>query len=126
MKKIIARSGYSLPDGSSAGLRTKTTEDIANQDQLAASISGLNLHKIGVATYRIKDAQIRMFKNYLDNYIKECFSDVTFLYSNSISGGEELMDFLGLCSQNDVEGVMVFGSYDLQKEVAFCIAHKMY
>ena len=67
-----------------------------------------------------------MFKNYLDNYIKECFSDVTFLYSNSISGGEELMDFLELCSQNDVEGVMVFGSYDLQKEVAFCVAHKMY
>lgn len=49
-----------------------------------------------------------------------------FLYSNSISGGEELMDFLELCSQNDVEGVMVFGSHDLQKEVAFCVAHKMY
>ena len=108
------------------GCAGKTTEDIANQDQLAAEASGLTLHKIGVATYDIKDAQIRMFKNYLDNYIKECFSDVTFLYSNSISGGEELMDFLELCSQNDVEGVLVFGSYDLQKEVEFCAAHKMY
>ena len=108
------------------GCAGKTTEDIANQDQLAAEASGLTLHKIGVATYDIQDAQIRMFKNYLDGYIKECFSDVTFLYSNSISGGEELMDFLELCSQNDVEGVLVFGSYDLKKEVEFCAAHKMY
>ena len=59
------------------GCSGKTTEDIANQDQLAAEASGLTLHRIGVATYDIKDAQIRMFKNYLDNYIKECFSDVT-------------------------------------------------
>ncbi|MGM9661379.1 MAG: hypothetical protein ACI3WQ_12325 [Faecousia sp.] len=108
------------------GCTSKTTEDIANQDQLAASLSGLTLHKIGVATYDIKDAQIRMFKNYLDNYIKECFSDVTFLYSNSISGSEDLMDFLELCCENDVEGVLVFGSYDLQKEVEFCAAHGMY
>ena len=108
------------------GCAPKTTEDIAEQDQLAASLSDLTLHKIGVATYDIQDAQIRMFKNYLDNYIKECFSDVTFLYSNSISGSEELMDFLELCSQNDVEGVLVFGSYDLKKEVEFCAAHKMY
>lgn len=108
------------------GCAPKTTEDIAEQDQLAASLSGLTLHKIGVATYDIKDAQIQMFKNYLDNYIKECFSDVTFVYSNSISGGEDLMDFLELCSENDVEGVLVFGSYDLQKEVEFCAAHNMY
>ena len=127
MKKIIARAvGILCLMAVLLGCEPKTTEDIANQDQLAAEASGLTLHRIGVATYDIKDAQIRMFKNYLDNYIKECFSDVTFLYSNSISGGEELMDFLELCSQNDVEGVMVFGSHDLQKEVAFCVAHKMY
>ena len=76
------------------GCAPKTTEAIANQDQIQVELSGLTLHKIGVATYDIKDAQIRMFKNYLDNYIKECFSDVTFVYSNSISGGEDLMDFL--------------------------------
>ena len=127
MKKIIACAlGILCLLAALFGCSGKTTEDIANQDQLAAEASGLTLHRIGVATYDIKDAQIRMFKNYLDNYIKECFSDVTFLYSNSISGGEELMDFLELCSQNDVEGVLVFGSYDLKKEVEFCAAHKMY
>ena len=67
-----------------------------------------------------------MFKEYLDHYIGDCFPDVTFLYSESISGSEELMDFLELCAENGAEGVMVFGSYDLQKEVAFCAEHDMY
>lgn len=108
------------------GCAPKTAEAIANQDQIQAELSGLTLHKIGVATYDIKDAQVRMFKEYLDSYIKPCFPDVTFLYSDSISGGEELMDFLALCADNGVEGVMVFGSYDLKKEVEFCADHKMY
>lgn len=109
-----------------SGCGARSTEDIANQDEAQAEASGMRLHKIGVATYDIKDAQVMMFKDYLDNYIKACFADVTFLYSDSISGGEELMDFLALCAENGVEGVMVFGSYDLKKEVEFCAAHGMY
>lgn len=109
-----------------SGCAPKTTEDIANQDQAQAEASGLTIHKIGVATYDIQDAQVRMFKDYLDNYIKECFVDVTFLYSDSIAGGEELMEFLALCAENGAEGVMVFGSYDMEKEVEFCASHGMY
>lgn len=97
-----------------------------DRDQQEAEGSGLTLHKIGVATYNLKDAQIMMFKEYLDNYIKSCFSDVTFLYSAGISSSEGLMDFLALCAENDVEGVMLFGSYDLQKEVEFCAENGMY
>ena len=97
-----------------------------DRDQQEAEDSGLTLHKIGVATYNLKDAQIMMFKEYLDNYIKSCFPDVTFLYSAGISGSEGLMDFLALCAENDVEGVMLFGSYDLQKEVDFCAENGMY
>lgn len=78
MKKIVACAlAVACLLAALFGCSAKTTEDIANQDQLAAEASGLTLHRIGVATYDIKDAQIRMFKNYLDNYIKECFSDVT-------------------------------------------------
>ena len=51
---------------------------------------------------------------------------MTFLYSESISDSNELMDFLETCAENQVEGVMVFGSYDLQKEVEFCADHGMY
>ena len=109
-----------------SGCISGRSEDIANRDQEEAQASGLDIHKIGVATYNIKDAQVMMFKDYLDNYIKESFSDVTFLYSESISDSNELMDFLETCAENQVEGVMVFGSYDLQKEVEFCADHGMY
>lgn len=103
-----------------------TTNDVANRDQTQAEASGMTIHKIGVATYNIKDAQIMMFKAYLDNYIKECFSDVTFLYSDSISGIDDMLDFLSKCADNGAEGVMIFGSTDLVREVEFCAEHEMY
>lgn len=108
------------------GCATTDSDDIVTQNKREADASGLDSHTIGVATYNIRDAQVMMFKEYLDHYIGDCFPDVTFLYSESISGSEELMDFLELCAENGAEGVMVFGSYDLQKEVAFCAEHDMY
>ena len=44
-----------------AGCGPRTTDDIANRDQQTAEDSGLTIHKIGVATYNIKDAQVMMF-----------------------------------------------------------------
>lgn len=104
----------------------KTAEDIANQDAVSAEASGLEIHKIGVATYNIKDAQVQMFKDYLDNYIKACFPDVTFLYSDSINSAGEMMTFLQSCADNGVEGIMAFNSYDLQTEAEFCAQKHMY
>lgn len=103
-----------------------TTEDVAGRDQAQAEASGLTIHKIGVPTYNVADAQVRMFKDYLDNYIKACFPDVTFLYSESLTGPEELMAFLEDCAAQGAEGIMAFNSYDLQAEVEFCAAHEMY
>lgn len=100
--------------------------NIANRDQKAAEASGMEIHKIGVATYNVRDAQVMMFKDYLDHYIKECFTDVTFLYSDSINSQEEMMDFLAQCAENGVKGIMAFNSYDLKKEVEFCASHEMY
>ena len=108
------------------GCSRETTEDVANRDQASAEASGMDIHKIGVATYNIKDAQIMMFKDYLDHYIKECFTDVTFLYSDSISGTDSMLDFLGQCADNGAEGVMIFGSTDLVREVEFCAERGMY
>lgn len=105
---------------------TGSSNDVANRDQDVAEDSGLTIHKIGVATYNVKDAQVMMFKDYLDNYIKPCFADVTFLYSDSISGIEDMLDFLSQCAENGVEGVMIFGSNDLVQEVEFCAEHGMY
>ncbi len=103
-----------------------TTQDVADQDQVEAEASGLTIHKIGVPCYNISDAQVVMFKNYLDNYIKGCFPDVTFLYSESLTGAEDLMAFLELCAQQGVEGILAFNSYDLKAEVELCAAHEMY
>ena len=87
---------------------SRANEDtVANQDQESANASGLEMHKIGVATYDVRDAQIMMFKDYLDNYIKECFSDVTFLYSETLSGSDDLMNFLEYCAENEVEGLRI-------------------
>ena len=108
------------------GCGPQTSEDIANRDQESAKASGMIIHKIGVATYNVKDAQIMMFKDYLDNYIKPCFPDVTFLYSDSISGPADMEDFLRLCGDSGVEGVMLFGSMDLIREVELCGSYGMY
>lgn len=125
MKKMIALIlAAALLLSLAAGCASNPTG--IDRDQQEAENSGLTLHKIGVATYNLKDAQVIMFKEYLDGYIKSCFPDVTFLYSDGISGSEELMDFLALCAENGVEGVMLFGSYDLPKEVEFCAENGMY
>lgn len=99
---------------------------LGEAEQQQAEASGLTLHKIGVATYNINDAQVRMFKEYLDKYIKECFSDVTFLYSDSIGSGDDMLSFLQACADNGCEGIMFFYTSDLEKEVQFCAEHKMY
>lgn len=109
-----------------AGCGTGSHTQIADQDQLSAEASGLELHKIGVATYNVQDAQVQMFKEYLDGYIKECFPDVTFLYSNSITSGDEMMDFLQSCADQGMDGVMFFYTADFRKEVEFCAANGMY
>lgn len=67
-----------------------------------------------------------MFKEYLDGYIEQCFPDVTFLYSDSISGSDDMEDFLTRCADSGVEGVMIFSSNDLVREVEFCAGHGMH
>lgn len=126
MKKHLAFLMIFVMLISMAACGAQMTDAIANQDAAKAEASGLELHKIGVATYNIQDAQVMMFKDYLDKYIKECFSDVTFLYSNSITNSEEMMEFLKACAENEVEGILSFNSYDLKKEVEFCAEKHMY
>lgn len=126
MKKHIAFFLAMLIILSALAACAATTEDIAGQDQAEAEASGLELHKIGVATYNVTDAQVMMFKDYLDNYIKECFVDVSFLYSDSIACEDDMMHFLQVCADSGCEGIMLFYTNDLQREVEFCADHHMY
>lgn len=106
-----------------AGCKVADPIDIQAQQ---AENSGLTFHKIAVATYNIQDAQTLMFKEYLDGYIEKCFPDVVFRYSDSISNAEEMMNFLQVCADEGVEGILSFNSYDLKAEVEFCEKNKMY
>ncbi len=125
MKKFIAVLLILVMLLTVAGCRTGGMT-VGEKEQQQAEASGLSLHKIGVATYNVKDAQVQMFKNYLDKYIKECFVDVTFLYSESIGSGEDMMNFLQTCADNGCEGIMLFYTNDLKKEVEFCASKGMY
>ena len=39
------------------------------------------IHKIGVIVYDLKDEQVQAFREYMEGYLGENFSDVDFLYS---------------------------------------------
>ena len=55
-----------------------------SQKETEAESDG-QLHKIGVLVYNLADEEVMSFRNYLENYIGECFPDVEFLYSDSVA-----------------------------------------
>lgn len=98
------------------GVSQKETE-AAQEDQT---------HKIGVLVYNLADEEVMSFRSYLENYIMECFPDVEFYYSDSVSDEEGIQEFLALAHENGVEGIMSFLSYDLEEEVVACEEYEMY
>ena len=104
----------------------KEDSGMGKNPDTAAAPAETAVHKIGVPVYNLTDGEVRMFREYLENYIAGCFTDVTFLYSETITNEEELQSFLSTCVEEGVEGVMAFISYDLKKEVEFCAANKIY
>lgn len=85
-----------------------------------------HIHKIGVVVYDLKDEQVQAFREYLEGYIGENFSDVDFLYSTGVTSEEEEMEFLQKAMEEGAEGILAFNSYDLEKEVALCAEQGVY
>ena len=85
-----------------------------------------HIHKIGVLVYDLKDEQVQAFREYLEGYIGENFSDVDFLYSAGVTTEVEKMEFLNNAIAAGVEGVIAFNSFDLEQEVALCASHGVY
>ena len=83
-------------------------------------------HKIGVIVYNIADEQVVAFRDYLENYIEECFQDVRFIYSSSITTPEMEMQFIQNACDAGAEGILSFNSYDLKAEVELCEANQVY
>ena len=85
-----------------------------------------HIHKIGVIVYDLKDEQVQAFREYMEGYIGENFSDVDFLYSAGVTTEVEEMEFLNNAIAAGVEGVIAFNSFDLEQEVALCASHGVY
>ena len=85
-----------------------------------------HIHKIGVLVYDLKDEQVQAFREYLEGYIGENFSDVDFLYSAGVTTDAEEMEFLNNAIAAGVEGIIAFNSFDIEKEVSLCASHEVY
>lgn len=92
----------------------------------ASDGADMEQHKIGVLVYNITDQEVITFRNYLQNYIGQCFPDVEFLYSDSITSEEEELAFIRNASDAGAEGILSFNSYDLAAEVELCAENEMY
>ena len=85
-----------------------------------------HIHKIGVVVYDLKDEQVQAFREYMEGYLGENFSDVDFLYSAGVTTDVEEMEFLNNAIAAGVEGIIAFNSFDLEKEVSLCASHGVY
>lgn len=85
-----------------------------------------HIHKIGVLVYDLKDEQVQAFREYMEGYLGENFSDVDFLYSAGVTTDAEEMEFLNNAIAAGVEGIIAFNSFDIEKEVSLCASHGVY
>lgn len=85
-----------------------------------------HIHKIGVIVYDLKDEQVQAFREYMEGYLGENFSDVDFLYSAGVTTDVEEMEFLNNAIAAGVEGIIAFNSFDIEKEVSLCASRGVY
>lgn len=83
-------------------------------------------HKIGVLVYSSTAEEVVMFRDYLKGYIEECFPDVEFIYSYSVTTPEEELDFIQNAADSGAEGILSFNSFDLKAEVELCEKNQIY
>ena len=110
---LLLLSGCSYSGGSTAQNSSE------NKDEEMQS------HTIAVLVYDRSDDEVVSFRKYLHDYIGEIFN-VQFLYSDTITSGEEALAFIKDAAEYGAEGVMSFNIYDIEAEVALCAENKMY
>ena len=97
-------------------------EEAATETAPAAA----EVHRIGVIVYNTGDEEVIGFREYLQGYIESNFEMVKFVYSESISSGEEELEFISRACDQGVEGFLSFLTYDLEAEVALCAERQVY
>ena len=80
---------------------------------------------IGVSVYNLNDAEVRAFRNYLENYIGITFN-VDFIYSTGILSAEDEIAFIEELHEKGVKGIISFLSTDLEQVLPVCEEYGMY
>lgn len=79
---------------------------------------------IGVSVYNLNDAEVRAFRNYLENYIGITFN-VDFIYSTGILSAEDEIAFIEELHEKGVKGIISFLSTDLEQVLPVCEEYGM-
>ncbi len=108
------------------GCGTTAPETGGQKEENSTAESSTSVHKIGVAVYNVFDDEVIAFRDYLTGYIKECFPEVEFCYTDSIRSEEDEMQFLEDACAEGAEGIMSFITYNLPREVAYCESQGVY
>ena len=95
-------------------------------DDLTETTDGADSCKIGVAVYDVQDDEVTAFREYLTDYIQNCFPETEFCYSYAIRSAQDEMKFLEDACKEGARGIMSFITYDLEKEVAYCESQGVY
>lgn len=120
-------AGQGSSSGAQASSQVSAPAASVSSASAAADAGQSGKHVIGVVVYDVTDSEVLMFNQYLVDYIaKECFDDVRFVYSNSITTEDELLAFIDDVAAMGGEGIMSFFNIDLAAEVGRCAEHGMY
>ena len=73
----------------------------------------------------VNNAEVRAFRNYLENYIGITFL-VDFIYSTGILSSEDEITFIKELRKQGVEGIISFLSTDLEQVLPVCEEYGTY
>ena len=82
--------------------------------------------KIGVLVYSLSDEEVISFREYLESYIADVFTGVSFEYSDGITDETAQLETINQFASDGVNGILSFNSMDLKAEVEAAAAKGMY
>lgn len=80
---------------------------------------------IGVCAYNTDFEEMQLFMNYYRDYISEGLS-VDFLFSETLSSGEEEREFIRLAKEQGAEGIISFYGQDIEDTLKLCEEEQIY
>lgn len=80
---------------------------------------------IGVCAYNTDFEEMQLFMNYYRDYISEGMS-VDFLFSETLTSGEEEREFIRLAKEQGAEGIISFYGQDIEDTLKLCEEEQIY